>query len=362
MARWKQAVQGTIVPESLPVIELLDHLPVFLREVVAALRDDDDAEEIRSTGDETKTASTHGGQRLRLGFSLDAVVREYGAMRNAIIATGRDAGVQITFREAQIVFDSTIDGIATAVSEYARQRDAELFRQHNEHVSFLAHELRNPLGSAVMATTILEQRGFIPAADRASVALNTSLGKIRELVDHALEEGRTASGVELRRQPTSIRSVLEGVELAATTDATSRDVTVSVRCEDEVEVTVDRRLIHSAFSNIVRNAIKYTHTGGLVEVRAHALGERMVVEVEDRCGGLPPGSVEQAFAPFVRLGNEQPQKGFGLGLAIAKQAVDAHGGSLRVQNLPGKGCIFVIELPLAAAGWSGGGASSGGSD
>jgi len=350
MARWKQAVQGTIVPESLPVIELLDHLPVFLREVVAALRDDDDASTIRATAEETKTASTHGSQRLRLGFSLDAVVREYGAMRNAIIDTGRAAGVQITIREAQVVFDSTIDGIATAVSEYARQRDAELFRQHNEHVAFLAHELRNPLGSAVMATTMLEQRGFIPVSDRAAVALNTSLGKIRELVDHALEEGRTAAGVELRRQPTSIRSVLEGVELAAGTDATAREVSISIRCEDEVDVMVDRRLIHSAFSNIVRNAIKYTHAGGAVEVRAHVVDDRMVVEVEDACGGLPPGSVEQVFAPFVRLGNDQPQKGFGLGLAIAKQSVDAHGGALRVQNLPGKGCIFIVELPLAPGG------------
>jgi signal transduction histidine kinase len=351
MTRWKHAVQGTIVPGSLPAIELVDHLPLFLREVVAALRaQDEEASPSSSSTDETKTASTHGSQRLRLGFSLDSVVREYGAMRDAIIATGRDAGVQITFREAQIVFDLTIDGIATAVSEYARQRDGELFRQHNEHVAFLAHEIRNPLASAVMATTILEQRGLVPVADRASVALNNSLGKIRELVDHALEEARVASGVELRPQTTSIRTVLDSVELAATADATAREVTVAVRCEQEVNVLVDRRLIYSAFSNLVRNAIKYTHPGGLVEVRARIQGEWVVVEVEDGCGGLPPGSVEKAFAPFVRLGNDQPQKGFGLGLAITKQAVDAHGGVLRVQDLPGKGCMFIIELPIATNG------------
>jgi signal transduction histidine kinase len=71
------------------------------------------------------------------------------------------------------------------------------------------------------------------------------------------------------------------------------------------------------------------------------------VEVEDTCGGLPPGRVEEAFAPFVRLDHAHDQPGFGLGLAIAKQAVDAHGGTLRVQNLPEKGCIFCIELPVA---------------
>ena len=82
-----------------------------------------------------------------------------------------------------------------------------------------------------------------------------------------------------------------------------------------------------------------------MELRGRIAEGRAVIEVEDSCGGLPPGKVEEAFAPFVRLDNRQT--GFGLGLAIAKQAVDAHGGSIRVQDLPGKGCIFVLELPLA---------------
>jgi signal transduction histidine kinase len=347
MVRWQMNVQGSIVPESLPVAELRDHLPVFLLQVIDALRADaeGDSHEVPA---EVKTATTHGEQRLRLGFSLDAVVREYGAMQDAILAIGRDAGVAITFREAQVVFDATINGIASAVSEYARQRDAELYRQHNEHIAFLAHELRNPLASAAMAMTILEQRGFIPAAERASVALSNSLSKIRELVDHALEEARAASGVELRPELIAISRVLKAVEAATTADADARGVAVSFEVERDADLLLDRRLIHSAFSNVVRNAIKFTPKGGHVDVRSHLQGERVVVEVEDSCGGLPDGEVEQAFAPFVRLGNDQTQKGFGLGLAIAKQAVDAHGGVLRVQNLPGKGCIFIFELQTAA--------------
>ena len=73
---------------------------------------------------------------------------------------------------------------------------------------------------------------------------------------------------------------------------------------------------------------------------------RATIEIEDCCGGLPPGKVEEAFAPFVRL--DSGQSGFGLGLAIARQAVDAHRGCIRVQNLPGKGCVFVLELPIGA--------------
>ena len=346
MARWRSNVQGTLAPESLPAAELVDHLPVFLKQVIDTLREAYGSEDEVELPDDNPTAAVHGEQRLRLGFSLDSVVREYGVLRDAIIATGRDAGVKITFREAQIVFDSTIDGIANAVSEYARQRDAELHRQHNEHVAFLAHELRNPLGSATMALTLLEARGHVPPNERAAQVLRTSLAKITELVDHALEVARVASGVELKGQRTSLRELLSGIELAAASDAEARGVQLAVKIEQELELHVDPRLIHSALSNVVRNAIKFTPPGGAVEVRCRVVGERLLVDVEDACGGLPPGRVEEAFAPFVRLDHDHTQPGFGLGLAIAKQAVSAHGGAIRVQNLPGKGCIFCIELPL----------------
>ena len=106
---------------------------------------------------------------------------------------------------------------------------------------------------------------------------------------------------------------------------------------------VDPRLIRSALGNLLRNAVKYTRSGTMVELRGRIRNGHAEIEVEDRCGGLEPGKVEEAFSPFVRLNTGE--NGFGLGLAIAKQAVDAHGGSIRVQNLPSKGCIFVLELP-----------------
>ncbi len=106
---------------------------------------------------------------------------------------------------------------------------------------------------------------------------------------------------------------------------------------------LDLRLVRSAASNLLQNGIKYTDAGGIVELRGSISNHRVVVEIEDCCGGLEPGEAEEAFVPFVRL--DKSQSGFGLGLAIAKQAVEAHGGSIRVQNLPGKGCIFVLEIP-----------------
>ena len=347
MQRWQAIVQGSITPTSMAGAELIDHLPSFLDEIIAALREDAGFSTVVPTPQESETASSHGEQRLRLGFSLDAVVREYGALRDAIVATAADAGMAVTFGELQSVFKSTITGIARAVSEYARQRDAELQRQHNEHIAFLAHELRNPLSSATSAVEILHAKGHIPPDARAALALTRALTRMKELVEHSLHVARAASGVELNRELMQTSDLLDDAELVAACEAEDKDIELHVRIDQDAELFVDRRMIRSALNNLVRNAVKYSCRGGAVELRGRVEGSRAIVEVEDACGGLPPGKVEEAFAPFVRM-TTGAEPGFGLGLAIAKQAVDAHAGTLRVQNLPGKGCIFVLELPTHA--------------
>ncbi|MBC7974812.1 MAG: HAMP domain-containing histidine kinase, partial [Myxococcales bacterium] len=281
------------------------------------------------------------------GFSLDSVVREYGALRDAIVVTARALGVSPTFDELQCVFGSTISGIARAVSEYARQRDAEQQRLHNEHIAFIAHELRNPLASATTAYEVLKLQGALPAEARASLALGRGLLSMQELIDHALSVARVASGIELRREPVVLSELLAEAELVAAGEAEARKVQIHVHVEADVTIDGDRRLLRSAINNIVRNAVKYTALGSEIEIRTRVDGDHVLIEVEDGCGGLPAGKLEAAFAPFVRLTTREP--GFGLGLAIAKQAVDAHAGTIRVQNLPGKGCIFVLELPIARA-------------
>jgi signal transduction histidine kinase len=245
------------------------------------------------------------------------------------------------------LFDSIIDGIARAVTEYTHQRDAELLRQANEHFAFIAHELRNPLSSATMAFELLKSKNQLPTENRLVGVLARGLQNAGELVDQTLQLARVASGIELRRQATTLRALFDYVELGATSEAETKGIELRVSAQSDEPITVDPRLIRSALGNLLRNGVKYTPSGGVVELRGRLASGRAVIEVEDCCGGLEPGKVEQAFAPFVRLDGNR-ESGFGLGLAIAKQAVDAHGGSLRVQNLPGKGCIFALELPIVA--------------
>jgi signal transduction histidine kinase len=344
--RWKAMVQGTVAPENITSIELIDHLPTFLGELIDALRADVSR---AATSDLPKsaTAAEHGEQRLRLGFSLDAVVREYGALREAILITGKEAGANITMREIDVLFDFIVSGIAEAVAEYTRQRDAEMSRQHNEHFAFIAHELRNPLSAALVAFEQLVRRGRIPADDRAAGSLERGLKRLRDLIDHSLNLARVASGVEVRYDPANLRSLLEEVAALVASEAAEKKIDIHIRVDRDEEVHIDLRLVRSALINLVQNAVKYSVAPCAVDLRGKVENGRATIEIEDACGGLPPGKVEEAFAPFVRLDRREP--GFGLGLAIAKQAVDAHGGNIRVQNLPEKGCVFVLELPVRGA-------------
>ncbi len=333
--RWHALVREEIVPGALPTVELLDRMPAFVDGIVASLRGEKLPDNV---------PEEHGQQRLRLGFSLDSVVREYGALSRAIVESAEAAGETLTVAEQSTVFGAIIDGIRRAVSQYTDQRDLELVRQANEHLGFLAHELRNPLSSALMALRLLRDRGQLPSNLRVVDALERGLRRTAELIERTLEAARLSSGIELDKQPTTLAALFADAELGALPDALAKNIEIRTAIGKDATISLDVRLVSSAVCNLVRNAVKYTPPDRQVELRGKIVDGSAVIEVEDRCGGLPPGKVEAAFAPFVRL--DSRETGFGLGLAIAKQAVDAHGGKLRVQNLPGRGCIFILELPL----------------
>jgi K+-sensing histidine kinase KdpD len=113
---------------------------------------------------------------------------------------------------------------------------------------------------------------------------------------------------------------------------------------DDVVIEADAQLLSSALFNLLQNAFKYSIPHGHVSVRTSAHGGKIFIEVEDECGGLPEKNAESFFVPFgERRGRNR--SGLGLGLSISRKAVRELGGDIHVHNLPGKGCIFTIELP-----------------
>jgi signal transduction histidine kinase len=113
--------------------------------------------------------------------------------------------------------------------------------------------------------------------------------------------------------------------------------------ESSVIVEADRQILAAAIANLVQNALKFTKPDTTVKLGAGTTTDRVLISVEDECGGLPPGKVEDLLKPFTQRGHDRV--GLGLGLAICQKAAKAMGGELLIRDLPGKGCIFTLDLP-----------------
>ena len=115
---------------------------------------------------------------------------------------------------------------------------------------------------------------------------------------------------------------------------------------EDLVIDADARLLHSAVYNLLQNALRFSQPSSTTNVRAKRAEGHVFIEIEDTCGGLPPGRADDVFKTVVQRG--QGETTFGLGLPIAQQAARAHNGTLKVRDLPGKGCIFTLDLPAKA--------------
>jgi signal transduction histidine kinase len=129
-------------------------------------------------------------------------------------------------------------------------------------------------------------------------------------------------------------------------EARAKGITLHTAIDDLPQIQGDRGMLLSAFTNLLQNAIKFTPPGGTVAIALRAVAPRRAeVQFADECGGLPEGMPERLFAPFVQAGGDR--SGLGLGLALTRQVVEAHRGGISVKDLPGRGCVFTVQLPLA---------------
>ena len=234
-------------------------------------------------------------------------------------------------------------GRSEAVAAYVRRRDEQAKREADEHVSFVAHELRNALNTVTLAHTGLK-RTLLNPGGRLVDMLERGVRTIRELVDQVLTAARFPH-TPLRMERVAIRDIVGEVVQEVAPKADSKDIEMRVEIGGGVIVEADRRLLHSVAANLIGNAIKFTRPGGGIVVRAATDdGGVVLLDFEDGCGGLPEGETEDLFQPYVQRGKDR--SGLGLGLAIVKQAIEAHAGRVELTNRPGDGCRFRVRLPV----------------
>ena len=338
--------------------QLANGIPLFLEQLIrtlAAEEEDKPADSIRisgpSGGDSLTlsemgvSATAHGKELLKLGYTVDQVVHDYGDLCQAItdLAFERDAPFAVgEFRTLNRCLDNAI---ADAVTEFSFQRDTQIARQQSldatERFGFLVHELRNSLGTATLAIHALEL-GNMTVGGATGAVLKRSLSAMGALISRALAEVR--SGAPEQRQTFSVALFIKDAETAARLVASAAGCVLEVPTVDSLlAIRGNRELLLAALANLLQNAFKFTHSHTDVALKAYELGEHVLIEVEDHCGGLPPGIAAKMFAPFNQHSHDR--SGLGLGLSIARQSVEADFGTLTVRDAPGVGCVFTICLP-----------------
>ncbi|MGE5301655.1 MAG: sensor histidine kinase, partial [Acidobacteriota bacterium] len=156
--------------------------------------------------------------------------------------------------------------------------------------------------------------------------------------------------IELKKQWFDVSHLLETIVERMRYKATSAGITISESYGEGIEMNGDIDLLEQAFSNIVDNALKYTPSGGTVDVTVKSENGRIVVAVIDTGIGIPESEVSQIFERFYRVSKERSRKlgGTGLGLSIAQWVIQAHDGRIDVKSAVGAGSEFVTSFPVPA--------------
>ena len=244
-------------------------------------------------------ATQYGGRLFGLGFTVSELVHAYGAVCQAVKEIAAERRAAFTPQDYELLNHFLDVAIAAAVSEYQRRGKEEIVRRDMTHVGGLAHELTNTVSAARMAFQIIRE-GSVGVRGRTADVLQRSLIRIRDLIERTVAEIRLQTEAKPVLETVHLADVFDQLLPLLTMEAGKRQEILDIAVDRGIDAEADRQLLTSAVSNIAQNAIKYTHPNGHVSVRAHRADGRVIIDVEDECGGLPPGAEEMLFKPFER--------------------------------------------------------------
>jgi signal transduction histidine kinase len=327
-----------------PTAAEIDHgVPLFLDQLVDALRIGQG-----SSSAIGRTAVLHGQDLRRQGFTVSQVVHDYGDVCQAITELAVETNAPISpddFRTLNACLDDAI-AIAVTQFQFARERNPSAISgqptRDDDRLGFLAHELRNLLNTATLAFDVLKS-GNVGVGGSTGSVLQRSLAAAVELVGRSLDEVRFTQTVQVPER-FFVSAFIEEITPAAGLDAEARSVVLKVMpVEPGITIEADRKVLAAVVTNLLQNACKFTRRGTTVTMRVVASAERVLFEIEDACGGLPNGDVNELFRPYEQRGADRT--GLGLGLAFARWGIEANNGRVYARDLPGEGCIFTVDLP-----------------
>ena len=292
--RCRLKMASRLVPS--PTGAPLDHgVPVFLDQLADALRLGQG-----SNPEIGRSATLHGHDLLLQGLTVSQVVHAYGDVCQTIGELAVETGAPISTDDFPMLNHCLDEAIASAVTEYGRERqqsglERETARE-SERLGFVEHELRNLMNTALVAFEVLKS-GNVGVAGSTGAVLYRSIVGARDLIGRSLAEVRLTQGVR-NRESFSATAFIDELGPAARLAAEARNITfVAMPVEDHVAIEGDRQILAAVVMNLLQNAFKFTRPRTTVTLRVDAGAERVLIEIEDECGGLPSGNINDLFRP-----------------------------------------------------------------
>jgi signal transduction histidine kinase len=292
-----------------------------------------------------------------------ATARQVAADLEALAGTARrlEAGDLAARAEvrgtAEVALIAEALNAAAARLAEARDRERRMEQERRDLIAWASHDLRTPLASLrALAEALADELAPDEATRRRYLAgLTVNVERLSALVDDLFELSAIQAGaVALQLEPTSLPDLATEVLDRFEPEAVAAGVRLECQLDGGRPVLAGRDQLGRVLANLVVNGIRHTPRGGRLRVAVADADGSAVVRVADGCGGIPEADLARVFDQLWRGDPSRSTKGAGLGLAIARGLVDAHGGTIGVANVPG-GCEFTVRLPLHADATTGNG-------
>jgi len=247
--------------------------------------------------------------------------------------------------------DRVLSGIVLLLRDVTRLKEVE--RLKSEFVMAASHELRTPLTSLGMSVDLLMEHLAPELADKDRILLQAAheeVHRMKALVSDLLDLSKIEAGrIDLKFESVSVQALFDHVQAVFKSQMDMKEVTLTSELTGDGDlpcVRADTNKITWVLSNLISNALRYVSKGGHIRLVAHRIGPHVHLSVQDDGPGIPLEHQAKIFQRFVQI-KGQETGGAGLGLAICKEIVRAHGGAIWVESSPGQGSTFIFTLPEA---------------